>query len=206
MPIALTLVGFGWGVPKATAQTLYPFSASYNVSATYKDIGSGVSEVSLVGESTDALYGLTKISGTTYSLVELVTGLFRFNTDPTTFGLQEIPFGLIVFSGSGNDKLFGTDSATGVIDFETFTATAQGIFTITGGEGQFRGATGILDFSEVDQLSLDPTVPLTGRAVVSGTFQVKAVPEPTLVPTLVALGGIGSGFLLRRRHQNVVRP
>jgi hypothetical protein len=89
---------------------------------------------------------LNKINGLTYTQGELATGIFRFNTDPTTLGLQDIPLGSIVFSGSGNNKLFGTDSATGMIDLTTLTATASGTFTITSGEGIFRDATGTLAF------------------------------------------------------------
>lgn len=198
VPVAFALVGFGMNAPGKAASIAYPFNATYNVSATSRYIGFGVSQVSLFSESTDASYGLTKVSGITYSQLDPVTGLFRFNTDPTTFGLQDVPFTRIVFSGSGNDQLIGTNNATGVIDFETLIATAQGTFTITGGEGRFKGAIGTLNLSEVDQLSLDPTVPIRGRAVVSGTFFVQTVPEPSPVISLVSTGAIGLGLLLRR--------
>lgn len=89
-------------------------------------------------------------------------------------------------------------------DFTTLTARATGTFTITGGEGIFAGATGTLDFSEVDALSLDPTVPTRAKSSVNGSIQVfpsKAVPEPRTVTMLVGMGIIGAGFLLRRHSQ-----
>ena len=88
VPVAFALVGFGIDSPGEAASIAYPFNATYNVSATSRYIGFGVSQVSLFSESTDVSYGLTKVSGITYSQIDPVTGLFRFNTDPTTFGLQ----------------------------------------------------------------------------------------------------------------------
>lgn len=203
-PLALTLVSFEPSGTQATAQTTYTFRANYDILATSRALTQDVTVTSLFGESTDAPYDLTTINGLTYSQVDFATGFFRFNTDPTTFGLQGVPSGSIVF-GSGSNKLFGTDNAVGVINFTTLTATATGTFTITGGEGIFAGATGTLAFSEVDTLSLDPTVPTRARASVNGSFQVfpvQTVPEPRTVTTLVGMGMTGAGVLLpwRRRR------
>lgn len=156
VPLALTLVGFGLNAPSATAQNTYTINSNYDVLANSRAITSDTSAVSISGESTDAPYGLTTINGLLYSQVDLATGAFRFNSDPTMFGLQDEPFGSIVF-GSGSNKLFGTDNASGMIDFGTLTATASGTFTITSGAGIFVGATGTLAFSEVDTISLDPS-------------------------------------------------
>ena len=198
--ITLALVGFGPGVVKATAQTTYTFSASYDVLAISRAITPNISATSLSGVSSDAPYDLNTFNGLTYSQVDFTTGFYRFNTDPTTLGLQNLASTSVVF-GSGSNKLFGSDSATGVIDFSTLTAKAAGIFTITGGEGLFAGATGILNFSEVDALSLDPAVPTRARASVSGSFQT--VPEPRTDALLVGMSTIGAGVLLRRCSQKV---
>ena len=146
-------------------------------------------------------YGLTTINGLLYSQVDFATSSFRFNTDPTTFGLQNEPFGSIVL-GSGNNKLFGTDNASGVIDFGTLTATATGTFTITGGSGIFTGASGTLAFSEVDTLSLAPSVPTRARSSLNGSFQVAPtqVPEPRTDTTMLLVGVIGAGILLKRHR------
>jgi len=141
IPAVLMLICFKPNAARASALDTYTFSADYNTLNTSRVISSNVSETFITGESSDAPYGLNKINGSTYSQIDLATGIFSFNTDPTTLGLQDIPFGSIVFSGNGSDKLFGTDNATGMIDLSTLTATASGTFTITGGEGMFRDAT-----------------------------------------------------------------
>ena len=204
VPVAFTLLGFGLNIKSATAQMINEFSATYDVLAFSRSVTPGITASTLSGTSTDAPYGLTTINGLTYSVVDPITGFFRFNTDPTVFGLQNIPSSEVVF-GSGTNKLFGTDSATGVIDFASLTATATGIFTITGGEGIFTGATGTLNFSEVDTLSLDPTIPTRARATVNGRIYVppvQKVPEPTVTTTLLAIGLIASSFELRKHYSS----
>ena len=198
--LAMSIISQGANVALATAQTTYPINANYSVSATTRAITPDISVVTISGESADAPYGLTTINGLFYSQVDPATGLFRFNTDPITFGLQDGSYGSVVF-GSGENKLFGTNNARGVIDFETLRATASGTFTITGGEGIFAGATGALPFSEVDQVSLDPNVPTRGQSSVNGSFQVvpsQVVPEPRNGITLLVTSMIGAGILLRR--------
>ena len=97
--------------------------------------------------------------------------------------------------------MIGTSTATATTDITNFTASAFGTLTITSGEGRFSGATGTLSLADSYTLSPDPTAPLIGQALVSGSIQV--VPEPgTGTGTLVGMGVIGAGFLLRRRHPN----
>ena len=195
IPVALITFGID---NVALSQTSLDFDATYNITAISSELDLGVSKVLITGESTNAPFGLTQISGVTYSQTDLLTGQFRANTDPTVFGLLEETLGEIVFFGSGDNKLVGSDDITGTIDFETLIATSTGIFTITDGEGQLEGAKGILSFSEVDQLSLDPNIPLTGVATVNGTFEIHSVPEPHSSVTLIGLGLISSIFLLRK--------
>ncbi|MBD1929968.1 PEP-CTERM sorting domain-containing protein [Trichocoleus sp. FACHB-90] len=203
VPVAFTLVGFGPSVESARAQITYPFSANYDLLATSSPITPEVLAASISGESTDALYGLSQISGLNYAQIDFTTGLFRFNTDPTTFGLQNLPFGEFVFFGSGsNNKLFATENDTGMIDFETLRVTASGVFTITGGEGIFTGAIGQLALFEEYTLSLDPTVPTRVKASLNGSIQVFAsqtVPEPRTAMALVGMGVISTGVLVCRR-------
>ncbi|MBD2196742.1 MULTISPECIES: hypothetical protein [Calothrix] len=197
LPIAVTLSSFTFNTTKAIAKTTYPFSANYDIFSTSIPITQNVSAASLSGESTDAPYKLNTINGLTYVEVDFATGFFRFNTDPTIFGLQDLPVGSIVF-GSGINKLFGTDIAVGQIDFTTNTAKASGTFTITGGEGIFAGATGTLSFVEFDTLSFDPAIPTKARASVNGFIQT--VPEPKTNKAIIAMGAIGVGVLLRHRR------
>lgn len=198
IPLALSLVGFVPSAATAFTQASYTFNANYDTLNTSRVISSSVSEAFITGESNDAPYGLNKINGLTYTQIDLSTGIFSFNTDPTTFDLQGIPLGSIMFSGSGSDKLFGTDSATGIIDLNNLTATASGTFTITGGEDVFRGATGTLTFSEVDTLSLDPNAPFTGRAAVNGTIQIVPEPKTDIMP--FSMGALILAGVLLRRH------
>ncbi len=207
VPVTFTLLGFGSSSQSVTAQTTYPFNATYDVLSTSEPITQDVLATTISGTSTDAPYDLTTINGLTYSQVDFATGSFRFNTNPIAFGLQNEPFGSIVF-GSGTNKLFGTDEATGVIDgaidSKTLTGRASGTFTITGGSGIFQGATGTLAFSDVDTISLDPSVPTRARSTVNGSFQVppvQAVPEPRTDTTLTVVGAIAAGVLLRCRRK-----
>ncbi|MFH7031044.1 MAG: hypothetical protein ACHBN1_38295 [Heteroscytonema crispum UTEX LB 1556] len=122
--------------------------------------------------------------------------------DATKFGLQGYPIGGEVFSGSGEDKLFGTSTATATFDFINRTLTGSGIITITGGAGRFRGAISTLNFTEIESLDQDPNAPLKGQAFLSGSFQTpQKVPESSTNTTLIGLGVIGVGFLLRRHRQ-----
>ncbi len=205
VPAALTLVGFGSICPAAIAQTSYTFSANYDTLNNTRNITSDILQVSPSWKSTNAPYGLTNLSGLAYSQTDFATGKFSFDTDPTKFGLQGEPTGLIVLEGSGSDKLFATDSASAVVDFQTLTATTSGTYTITGGEGRFTGANGTLDFSEVGTLSLEPNTPFKGRAEVKGSFQVLQVPEPKSDTALVVMGVFGVGVLRRRRCQSSKR-
>ena len=200
--VSLTLVGFGTGVPKAIAQTNYEFSANYDTVVNITPLISDLSQAIESGESTDAPYGLNQYRGLVYAQTDLATGEVSFDADPAIYGLEDVPFGYFVLQGSDtNNKVFGTASATAVLDFENLTGGGSGTVTITGGEGLFTGATGILDFSEQDIINPDPNaISLRGKALVSGSIQ--AVPEPgTGTGTLVGMGVIGAGFLLRRCHR-----
>lgn len=196
VPVAIALVGSKLDIAPAIGQTTYSVNGTYDVTGTTRDIAPGLSGTIISGESADAPYGLTTVSGLTYAQFDPATGALNLNTDPTAFGLQDVPVGFIAFAGSSGNKLIGTDIATGTIDWENLTATFAGTFGITGGEGMFSGASGTLAFSEVDSLSLDPTVPTTGRATVSGSFEV--IPEPEADTTMVVVCAVGASILLRR--------
>lgn len=202
--ISIASIGLGVG-NSVLAQTSFDFDATYDLTATSNELDFGVSKVLITGESENAPFGLTQISGVTYSLGDLLTGDFQANTDPTVFGLLDAPLGEITFFGSGDNKLIGSDEITGTINLETLIARSTGIFSITRGEGQLEGASGVLSFNEVSQLSLDPNIPLTGVATVSGTFEIQSVPEPDSSVTLIGLGAIGSMLLLRKKITNKIK-
>ncbi|WP_341530324.1 hypothetical protein WKK05_14190 [Nostoc sp. UHCC 0302] len=113
-----------------------------------------------------------------------------------------MPVGEVVLFGKGSNKLFGTNNATGVIDFLSSKGTATNIFTITSGEGLFKGAVGTLTLEEVYQISLDPNIPTTGTSKVNGTIQVfeETVPEPNTATTSALIGLMGAAFWLRRQR------
>ncbi|BAZ09751.1 hypothetical protein NIES4071_15610 [Calothrix sp. NIES-4071] len=199
-PVVLTLLNFVLGAARANAQIIYPFSGNYETTIKINPIVDDLSEVVESAVSTDAPYGLDTYTGLVYSRTNVTTGDVRFNVDPTIFGLQGYPQGFITF-GDGANKLFGNADAGAKIDFEKLTAKGSGVLNITGGEGIFQGATGILDFSEEDQVILGETILLKGQAKVSGSIQVpQKVPEPTTGLTLVTMGiTVSLGLMLRRR-------
>lgn len=204
-PLAATLICLTVSTTRAIAQTIYPFEATYDSENTLVPITPDVSRVTITAKSTDAPYGLTSFVNTNYGLVDAATGTVTFRPDPAEFGLVNLPSGGVTFFGTGSDQLFGTINGIAQLDFQNLVGTATGTFNITGGLGRFSGATGIFNFSEEDILNPDPTAPFKSRAVLSGSFQTpQTVPEPRNTTTLVGLGVIGIGFLLRRRRLKVV--
>lgn len=198
----LTSVSFGFDAVKAIAQTTYPFSGSYDTRIDVVPIGDGLSQSIELATSDEAPYGLSQYEGLIYAQSDPTTGGLIFNTDPLAFGSPNLPPGYITFSGEGTDnKLYGSATASAIFDRENLTGQGSGTLTITGGEGLFAGATGTLDFFEVDQLNSDPNVlSITGKAQITGS--IKAVPEPGAeLGTMVGAGGlIGATILLRRRR------
>ena len=198
--VALTLVGFGSSVTKASAQTTYPFQATYNSEITTKETNIPlVLDTTVIGESPDAPYGLTNLIIRNYSQVDPNTGVATYNSDPATFALQNVPFGTLTLSGQGNDKLFGTNKGTASLE------SGSGTISITGGEGRFRGATGTLDLFQTITSNPDPTgltAPIISPATISGSFLVsQAVPEPKTDAMLVGIGVIAAGLVLRRHRR-----
>ncbi|ARV57822.1 hypothetical protein BZZ01_03500 [Nostocales cyanobacterium HT-58-2] len=202
IPVGLALVGFGLSATEAIAQTTYTFNANYDLSngGSFLSPSGDLAQIDIVGNSTDASYDLTKLNGLTYLRTDLTTGKFTANSDPKTFGLQDFPLGFFALEGNGEDKLFGSETANGVTDFNTLKVTNFGTINITGGEGRFKGATGILSFTELGQQSTDPNIPYRGTLALTGSFKVVPVPEPLFNTTLLTISVIGSGVLLRRRH------
>lgn len=203
VPVAMTFISVLSGAAKAIAQTTLPFNTSYETEVILEPVTPNVSRASISGFNPDAPYGLTNFTSTNYSQFDPETGTFTFVPDATQFGLQGLPVGTDVFSGSGEDQLFGTSNATATIDLTTGTLNGSGTVTITGGEGIFSGASGILNFSETEPLNQDPTAPLRGQAFLSGSIEV--VPEPGAeIGILVGMGVIGSSFLLRSYNRSSV--
>jgi hypothetical protein len=198
------ILSFSVSATKASAQTTYPFNASYSGESTLVSIANGVSKVTITGNSTDAPYGLTKFSNTNYGLIDITAGTVQFNPDATKFGLKNLPLGDLTFFGEGNDKLIGNIVGSGKLDFKNLVSTLTGTFNITGGEGKFASANGTFNFVENDILNVDPTVPSKSRFVLNGSFTTpQAVPEASNVVGILGIGAIGVGLLLRRRHRYV---
>lgn len=201
VPVAMTFISVLSGAAKAIAQTTLPFDTSYETEVILEPITPNVSRASISGFNPDAPYGLTNFTSTNYSQFNPETNTFTFVPDAAQLGLEGLPIGNDVFSGSGDDQLFGTSNATATIDLTTGTLNGSGTVTITGGAGRFSGATGILNFSETEPLNQDPTAPLRGQAFLSGSIEV--VPEPRAgIGTLVGMGAITAGFLLRRHSRS----
>lgn len=202
-PLVLSLVNFSTSSEQAIAQTTLPFNANYETLNTLEFIPNtpGILKAFLSGESTDADYSLTQVTGLTYGQFDSNTGIFRFNTDPAAFGLQGFTPGFVQLLNNNGDSLIGSDELIGFTDFENLTVTATGIFNLTGGTGRFRGASGSLDLFEFDELdpNFDLTQPIKGRVTVSGSFQIASVPEPSYTTTLVGLFGVSVLWSWKRR-------
>ena len=205
VPVAVMLAGFGLGVERASAQTSYDFSATYNtlvtVDPTYNpDLGIG--RATITGVSTDAPYGLTNFTSNTYSQFDPTTNVSTFNANPAAFGLQGAPILSDRYYG-GSNELFGTASDMAKFDFEQGTVSGSGTITITGGTGLFENATGEITFTQNDRLtSTNLTDPFEGQAILNFSVQTaQAVPEPSTNATLVGASVIGFGLLLRRHRR-----
>lgn len=200
----VALLGFGLGATRASAQTTYPFEATYNVEITAVPIPSYVNvfQATDIGESTNAPYGLTTLFNSNYAVSNADGSIFTFSPDPATYGLEGFPFGTVTLSGQGSEKLFGTISGFAALDFANGVGSGSSTVNITGGEGRFSGATGIFSLIENDIVSPDPTAPIKATFLVKGSFQT--VPEPG---TNTALIGVGAGALglslYSRRRSNV---
>ncbi|MEH2067743.1 MAG: hypothetical protein V7K47_06175 [Nostoc sp.] len=202
IPLVLTSVSFCLDAAKAAAQTIYPFTGNYRTTVNIQPISGNVSQVFETGVSDDAPYNLGLYKGLTYSVTDN-NGNITFSNNPEVFGIQDFPLGYIVF-GSGTNKLFGTSDASASVNFENLTAEGSGIVNITGGEGIFRNATGKLLFSEEDTVNLGATITLNGLASVNGSIEVtQAIPEPTTMTSLIGIGLIGGGFLVRRCYRRL---
>jgi len=195
-PFAVTLLSFGLNPPSALSQIVYPFETIQEYQTTLVPIERNISKATNIGISVDA----------PYSELNPNTGVVNVSPDPATFGLKNLPFGLVTFFGSTSDKLFGSISATGLLDFQNLVGNVSGTITITGGEGKFSGATGLLTFVENNTFTPDPTAPINSRAFVKGSIVAPTkVSESETTTALVGFGLIGAITLLRR-HKECILP
>lgn len=200
--VALTLLSFGSGAEKVSAQTVYPFEAFFESETSLEPIAPNVFRSTDIGRSNNAPYDLTNFINVNYSQFDPNTGGFVFVPDAREFGVENLPIGTVTFFGNSSNRLFGTISGNTSVDFQNFVGTSSGTITITGGEGLFSGATGELSFLENVTVSPDPTAPFRGEATIRGSIQ--AVPEPRSIATLVGVGAIATNFLLRRRNRKAL--
>lgn len=203
-PVAAALLSFGLGDAKARAQTQYPFETVYNAETILEPITANILKITSIGESANAPYGLTRLVNVSYGNLNSNTGVITIDPDPATFGLGNLTLGSTTVFGQGEDKLFGTTRGTAALDFQNLVGTVSDTISITAGAGRFSGAIGTLTLTEDLTLNPDPTALVRGRPLIKGSFQtLQTVPEPRNTTTLVGLGVIGVGFLLRRRRLGV---
>lgn len=112
LPAVVALTTLGLSNAKASAQTSYEFSATYDTLVTidpsYRpDLGIG--RATITGTSTDAPYGLTDFISNTYSQFDPTTNVSTFNANPAVFGLQGEPILSDRYYG-GSNELFGTEA------------------------------------------------------------------------------------------------
>jgi hypothetical protein len=204
-PVAAALLSFGLGTKKVMAQIQYPFSAIYNSETTLEPIAGNILKITNIGESANAPYGLTRLVNISYGNLDNNTGVITIEPDPATFGLDDLPLGNITIFGQGADKLFGTTRGTATLDFQNFVGTVSNTISITGGSGKFDGAIGTMILSENLTLNPDPTAPVRGLPLISGSFQTfQTVPEPRNNAAIFSISSIGVAFLSRRYRLRVI--
>ncbi|MBD2775043.1 PEP-CTERM sorting domain-containing protein [Iningainema tapete] len=208
--LAAVVVSLGWGTAKANAQTAFEtfeFKTSYKTAVEINPFNQeGMVRATITGENSDAPYGLNFFTSNTYGLLQPVTNpaiaKYNFNSDPGTFGLTGEPVFFDRYYGGANE-LFGKANDSAEINFETGTIKGGGTITIFDGTGIFQGATGTITFTQEDRLA-PPGAPSQGEAVLSYSLRVpRAVPEPGTNASLIGLGVIGGGLVLRRRLQGI---
>lgn len=202
IPVALTCLSIGSNIQRAAANTTFPFNVLYDTELTITPIlNSDVVKASVTGTNSNAPYGLTNFISENYSRINPETGIGTFSANPEDLGLDPAVFPFLTeeYFGSGDDKLFGFSQITAEFDFQNFTVSGIGTVNITGGAGRFTGATGTLNFTENGDFDPNPTAPIEGEAVISGTFQVPhQIPEPSYTFGLAA-GVVGAGLFLRQK-------
>jgi PEP-CTERM motif len=204
VPLSVMLVGLG--TTKAMAQNTYEFSIVYDTVVTIDPTfrpDLGITRVTVTGETSDAPFGLTDFISNTYGRFDPATNISIFNADASVFGLEGEPILSDRYFG-GENELFGTASDRAEFDFEAGTVSGSGIITLTGGTGIFDNAIGQISFTQNDRLtSTDLTEPFRGQAVLEFSVQTpRSVPEPSTNITLIGIGAIGLGYVLRRRFKS----
>ncbi len=146
----------------------FDFYAVYETKASFTPFieNQSFQIITVEGESDYAPFGLTNVTSTSYSTLPDENGNFRFSEDPADFGLEGELL-IDTFSGSSINKLFGTSSGSGSIDFNQGIVSGSGTFTITGGQGLLQGATGTLNITDTATLADG-----TGTATVTGDITV----------------------------------
>lgn len=124
---------------------------------------------------------------------------------PVAVGAPPTPYyaGLFTYAFADGNTLFGTYAGTltnhgspGLID-------NQQSFTITGGSGQYLGATGA--FLGEGTITFAPGRPPQSQITFDGAFNAPGVPEPsTWAMMLLGFGGLGA--LLRRQRAQPSSP
>ncbi len=208
IPLALTCFGFGSNVERAIAQTSNEFSVTYDTEfllTPRSDLGENIFRATITGTSSDAAFELSNFTSNTYGkLLESTPTIqkYQFDADPGVFGLENQPIlGDRYFGGS--NELFGRASDMATIDFANQKVSGGGTITLTGGTGLFENATGQITFTQEDELdpNAPPGTPVKGQAKLNFSVQTPAqqVPEPSATTTLVGIGVIGAGLLVRRQ-------
>jgi hypothetical protein len=226
IPLALSVIGFGFNLQSASAlgssevsiastgselqsETIKNFDIKYNTLFSLiprPDLGENIFRATITGESTDAAFGLTKFESNTYGKLVKATETtqeFQFNANPSAFALKDLPILGDRYFGGSSGELFGTADDSAKIDFQAGTVSGGGTITLTGGTGIFNNASGQITFTQQDKL--DPTVPpgtpVKGEAILKFTVNAQKVPEPTTTAAVASIGTIGAGSLLRRKRK-----
>ncbi|BCL35481.1 PEP-CTERM sorting domain-containing protein [Nostoc sp. MS1] len=208
VPVTLTLFGLGTNLQSAKAENTnnYQFSVDYYTSVKLNfdyrpDLN--IVRANITGDSTTpAPYGLDFFTSNTYGQLQPSDPpiiKYKFNSDPSVFGLLNEPKLFDVYYGNGENKLFGRASDSAEINPSEGTIRGGGTITIYDGEGIFKNATGTINFTQEDPF--DPTGSSRGLAKLNFNLQTpREVPEPTTATTLIGIGVVAASLRIRKHY------
>ncbi len=179
---------------------------TYEVTVTYDTVSTigppteedpDVLRVKVTGEIAEgevAPFGLSKFESNAFGTLTsattsedgiLETATFRFNADPTEFGLpaelREQPYSDRYYGDETDNELIGNANDMAVLNFVEGTIEGGGEITITDGNGLLNDVTGLITFEQQDELPpiedpSDPfaslTEPSKGQATL--TFSIES--------------------------------
>ncbi len=172
------------------AKVNYKFDANYTVDVSLKSVSGIFSSLSFQGTSDNTFYGLNTINGKSFVSID-TNGSYIASTSPA-YILEKMKLspleainvddGLVVL-GSGLNKLYLHEYASGALDMSHGTGFGTVVLKIFGGEGLFSDATGYIDVLEYIKLTgFDEYQNLKAISSLALNFNVEVSSTPRPIP------------------------